>query len=177
METDRLAKLTEGQKACLRGVLRHMSSKDIARELDISPHTVDQRLRLAMRALGAGSRVQAAFMLARHEGLGEYQPTAYQSSDIAPSRLPGTLPPVQYERQKEQQLEPVREAQAAFGAALPFPRQTLRLPLPTGGTRPHDIGTWQRTGWVVAITMGALITFGVFIAGLEALVRLAQAVN
>jgi IS30 family transposase len=56
MAVDRLAKISEGQRACLRMVLQHMSSKDIARALNISPHTVDQRLKLAMRTLGAATR-------------------------------------------------------------------------------------------------------------------------
>lgn len=177
MDEDRVAKLTEGQKACLRGVLRHMSSKDIARELDISPHTVDQRLRTAMRALGAGSRVQAAFMLARQEGIPEYQPSVYQSLHVAPAADERKVSPTAYERQDPQQLERVTEAQAAFQAVYPLPRQVLRMPLPGRGVRPHDIGTWERAGWVVMITMGALVTFGIFIAGVEALVRLSIAVN
>ena len=45
MESDRIEKLTEAQRVCLRMVLMHLSSKDIARELGISPHTVDQRPR------------------------------------------------------------------------------------------------------------------------------------
>ncbi|MDB5686576.1 MAG: LuxR family transcriptional regulator, partial [Rhizorhabdus sp.] len=59
MEPECIAKLSEGQRACLRRVLMHMSSKDIARELDISPHTVDQRLRVAIQTLGAANRFEA----------------------------------------------------------------------------------------------------------------------
>jgi DNA-binding CsgD family transcriptional regulator len=65
MEQDRVQRLSEGQRECLRMVLLHMSSKDIARALDISPHTVDQRLKLAMKALGAPTRVEAARLLPR----------------------------------------------------------------------------------------------------------------
>jgi hypothetical protein len=66
-------------------VFEHMSSKDIARSLSISPHTVDQRLRLAMRTLGVASRVEAARLLADAEGEHHvgYQGLIYQTPGIA----------------------------------------------------------------------------------------------
>ena len=70
MDAERLNKLSEAQRICLRMVFMHMSSKDIARELGISPHTVDQRLKGAMQILGVDSRVEAARILARHEAPG-----------------------------------------------------------------------------------------------------------
>ena len=82
MDEDALTKVTEGQRACLRLVLQHMSSKEIARALNISRHTVDQRLKLAMRHLGAASRVEAARRLAALEGAPEYQSLACQSPDM-----------------------------------------------------------------------------------------------
>jgi len=45
---DRVAKLSEGQLDCLRLVDQHLSSKEIAVELGISPHTVDQRIRQSL---------------------------------------------------------------------------------------------------------------------------------
>ena len=59
--------LSEGQRICLRMVQLQMTSKEIARELGISSHTVDQRIRFAMRTLGAGSRTEAALILASVE--------------------------------------------------------------------------------------------------------------
>lgn len=44
----RIAELTDSRRACLRLVYRHMSSKDIARGLGISPHTVDARSALTV---------------------------------------------------------------------------------------------------------------------------------
>jgi DNA-binding CsgD family transcriptional regulator len=93
MDDDRIARLPEGQKQCLRMVLRHMSSKQIALALGISPHTVDQRLRQAMRTLGASSRVEAARALAEVEGAEGYQPLAYQSPHIeSPAGAPSARP-------------------------------------------------------------------------------------
>jgi DNA-binding CsgD family transcriptional regulator len=85
MDAAALAKLTEGQRLCLRMVLRHMSSKEIARALGISRHTVDQRLRFAMRTLQVGTRIEAARALAAHEGTDAYQPSVHQSPHLDPA--------------------------------------------------------------------------------------------
>jgi DNA-binding CsgD family transcriptional regulator len=91
MDGDRLARVNEGQRACLRLVLQHQSSKDIARALGISPHTVDQRIRFAMKSLGVANRVEAARLLAAAEAGTAYQPLIHQSPDIDP---PAGAPPV-----------------------------------------------------------------------------------
>jgi len=93
-----LAHLTDGQRDCLRLVYRHMTSKDIARSLGVSPHTVDMRLRTAMKVLDVPSRIDAARLLVHDEAAeqagGEariaeeetaaalYQSLIYQSSDV-----------------------------------------------------------------------------------------------
>jgi len=179
MDSDRIAKLTDGQRACLRGVLRHMSSKDIARELGISPHTVDQRLRLAMKTLGAGSRVQAAFMLAKHEGLSEYQASVYQAPHIATPASERTVDPSEdgWRNDEESLFEAVREQQAPFGAVYPLHGQGLQLPLPGWGGRPHDLRPMQRLGWIFALALTIALTFGVFLSGLEALGKLARSIS
>jgi DNA-binding NarL/FixJ family response regulator len=41
----RVTLLTDAERDCLRLVFQHMTSKDIARQLGGSPHTVDMRLR------------------------------------------------------------------------------------------------------------------------------------
>ena len=53
-----------GQLDCLRLVDQHLSSKEIAGELGISPHTVDQRIRHALQILGVERRTQAARLVA-----------------------------------------------------------------------------------------------------------------
>ena len=49
---ERVARLTPGQLDCLRLVDQHLNSKEIAAELGISPHTVDQRIRQSLATLG-----------------------------------------------------------------------------------------------------------------------------
>jgi DNA-binding CsgD family transcriptional regulator len=65
-ENELMAKLTNGQRDCLRLVSEHFSSKEIARVLDISPHTVDQRLKRATNLLDVPTRFEAARMFMRH---------------------------------------------------------------------------------------------------------------
>jgi len=57
---DRCALLSDGQLEVLRLVNRHLNSKEIASTLGISSHTVDQRVRTAIRRLGVSRRSEAA---------------------------------------------------------------------------------------------------------------------
>jgi DNA-binding CsgD family transcriptional regulator len=52
--------LTVKQREVLDLLIQHKTSKEIARELGISPHTVDQRVQSAKERLGAESRSEAA---------------------------------------------------------------------------------------------------------------------
>jgi DNA-binding CsgD family transcriptional regulator len=76
--------LTEGQKACLRLVVQHNTSKEIARTLGISPFTVDQRLDAARRKLNAGSRIDAAKIFDAMERNDIYEPFVYEASGLEP---------------------------------------------------------------------------------------------
>lgn len=55
-----LSSLTAKQREVLDLVLRHQSSKEIARALHISPHTVEQRILAARQKLGVSSRGELA---------------------------------------------------------------------------------------------------------------------
>jgi DNA-binding CsgD family transcriptional regulator len=67
VRTGRVNKLSDGQCDCLRLVAEHRSSKEIARLLGISPHTVDQRLKRATTILAVESRFEAARLFMNHE--------------------------------------------------------------------------------------------------------------
>lgn len=49
-------RLTQRERAVLDLVIEHKTTKEIARDLDISPNTVDQRLRTAREKLGTTDR-------------------------------------------------------------------------------------------------------------------------
>jgi DNA-binding CsgD family transcriptional regulator len=175
---DRFDRLTEKQRACLRMVFAHHSSKEIARELGIGSDAVDQRIKTAMRTLGVESRVEAARLLAAYEGTATYQRPVYQSSDVVPEPFPATLRPPANEGLRGVDRSPgvaVREEQATFnalrwqtqGVAFPFP-------LPMEGELRNGLGPWQRVGWIVVIAIGTAIGFGALLAGLQALTELTQ---
>ena len=60
-----LAGLTPKQREVLDLLIEHKTSKEIARTLGISPHTVDQRIQFAKEKLGAASRNEAAALYRR----------------------------------------------------------------------------------------------------------------
>jgi DNA-binding CsgD family transcriptional regulator len=74
--------LTDGQKACLRLVDDHHTSKEIARKLGISPFTVDQRLDAARRKLSAASRKDAAKIFAAMERGTVSEPFVYEAARL-----------------------------------------------------------------------------------------------
>lgn len=143
MDIERLDKLTDQQRACLRMVYLHMTSKEIAPRLGIEPGSVDQHIKAAMRILGVGERRAAARMLAEYE------------SGRGKSEALGLA---------------VHEDQAGFEAAAPL-REPI-FPLPLDGRRPGKVGAMKRLAWIAGITIGIALAFGALISGVEALSRL-----
>lgn len=94
----RLKLLTEGERECLRLVYQHMTSKDIARQLGVSHHAVDMRLRQAIRKLEVVSRIDAARALIADEGISATESTAadYQSLIYQAPELEENAPPVTF---------------------------------------------------------------------------------
>jgi DNA-binding CsgD family transcriptional regulator len=76
-----LAGLTDKQREVLDLLIEHKTSKEIARLLGISPHTVDQRIFFAKEKLGAASRNEAAAAYRRLVAVSGR--TTYQYSHIA----------------------------------------------------------------------------------------------
>ena len=175
MNADRIERLTDKQRECLRMVYRHMETKEIARVLGLSPDGVTQRIKTAMKTLGVDRRRDAARILAEAEGLGPYPRQVYTSRDIASAPEPAMLiPSTEGERQSGSSGEAMREEQAAFLAAPSLRSRGLQLPLPIRGGRPNDLNSWHRLGWILAVMLMIAFMFGVFLAGLEALSRLGR---
>jgi DNA-binding CsgD family transcriptional regulator len=168
---ERVAKLSRGQLDCLLLVDQHLSSKEIAVELGISSHTVDQRIRGALQVLGVERRSQAARMVARVQE--PYQRLIHQTPHIeggATEGHPGDAVGFQ-----------IRHADRAGRANdLGFeteqrPRSSWSsLPLPFA-TRSHprnEMSVSLRLFWIVLIAMGATFSAGMYLAGLESLARM-----
>lgn len=91
---ERLTRLTEREKDCLRRWLDHQTAKEMALDLGISPFAVEKRLKMARAKLGATSSLDAARLLAAAEGygrLGAEPPDLASGDSLSHKRLPGTL--------------------------------------------------------------------------------------
>jgi DNA-binding CsgD family transcriptional regulator len=171
----RVARLSAGQIDCLRLVNLHLSSKEIANELAISPHTVDQRIRGALHILGVERRSQAARLVAQFGGAqsGSYQRLIHQSPHIpgdAQSGQPDPAVRIQIrhaDRAGEAGGAGFRTEQraVAFGPSLPLPFATRSNPR-------NEMSVGQRLFWIVIIAIGAAFSAGMYLAGLESLSRL-----
>ena len=167
----RIARLSAGQLDCLRLVNEHLSSKEIAAELDISPHTVDQRIRQALHILGVERRSQAARLVARYSG--PYQRLIHQSPHIE-RPVPSGHPKAAVSNQ-------IRHADRAGGAegagfrteqrAVTF-APSLQLPFATRSHPRNEMSVGQRLFWIATIAIGAAFSAGMYLAGLESLARL-----
>ena len=85
-----LERLTPRERECLRLVAQHLSSKEIARQLGLSQHTVDGHLHEARRKLGVPTRRDAVRILLESEG-GESPPANWGGQSAAP--FPPVAPP------------------------------------------------------------------------------------
>jgi DNA-binding CsgD family transcriptional regulator len=169
--TARVAKLTRGQLDCLLLVDQHLSSKEIAAELNISPHTVDQRIRIALQTLGVERRTQAARIVARHHE--PYQRLIHQSPYIE-----GPLPAEHSDGAVSHQIRHADRAGEAGGPDLnteqrsePF-RSPLPLPFATRSHPRNEMSVGLRLLWIFLIATGAAFSAGMYLAGLESLARL-----
>jgi DNA-binding CsgD family transcriptional regulator len=167
----KVKRLSAGQLDCLRLVDQHLSSKEIAAELKISPHTVDQRIRQALAILGVERRTQAARIVAQH--MGPYQRLIHQSPYIPDKPRTGqSEAAVSNQIRHADRAGEVGEASflteqrpASFRPSLPLPFATRRNPR-------NEMTVGQRLFWVAAIAIGSAFSAGMYLAGLESLARL-----
>jgi DNA-binding CsgD family transcriptional regulator len=167
----RVARLTPGQLQCLRLVDQLLSSKEIATELQISPHTVDQRIRQALATLGVERRAQAARIVAHDSG--PYQRLIHQSPYIEPRSSNGHP-----EAAVSHQIRHADRAGEAGGAGFLTEQRpasfwpSLQLPFATRSNPRNEMNVGQRLFWIVIIAIGAAFSAGMYLAGLESLARL-----
>jgi len=167
----RVARLTAGQLDCLRLVDQHLSSKEIAAELGISSHTVDQRVRQALATLGVERRAQAARLVAQYSG--PYQRLIHQSPYIEPTvhtGHPGAT--------VSHQIRHADRAGEAGGAGFLTEQRpasfwpSLQLPFATRSNPRNEMSVGPRLFWIATIAIGAAFAAGMYLAGLESLARL-----
>ena len=168
---ERVARLTPGQLDCLQLVDQLLSSKEIATELHISPHTVDQRIRQALAILGVERRAQAARIIAQRKG--PYQRLIHQ-----PPYIVGGAEPRHSEAAISHQIRHADRAGRAGGAGFLTEQRpatfwpSLQLPFATRSNPRNEMSVGQRLFWIATIAIGAAFSAGMYLAGLESLVRL-----
>jgi DNA-binding CsgD family transcriptional regulator len=167
----RVGKLTAAQLDCLRLVDQHLSSKEIAAELGISPHTVDQRIRQSLAILGVERRSQAARIVSQSSG--PYQRLIHQSPYIPAKPEPGHP-----EAAVSHQIRHADRAGEAGGAGFLTEQRpasfwpSLQPPFATRSNPRNEMSVGQRLFWIVMIAIGAAFSAGMYLAGLESLARL-----
>jgi DNA-binding CsgD family transcriptional regulator len=167
----RVSRLSQAQLDCLRLVGQHLSSKEIAVELGISPHTVDQRIRLSLQTLGVERRAQAARLVAQEHG--PYQRLIHQAPHI-----PGGDDPDQSDEAVGFQIRHADRAGKAGGSGFTTEQRpgsnwsSLPLPLATRSHPRNEMSVGLRLLWIFLIAIGALFSAGMYLAGLESLSRM-----
>jgi DNA-binding CsgD family transcriptional regulator len=167
---DRVAKLSEGQLDCLRLVDQHLSSKEIAVELGISPHTVDQRIRQSLQILGVARRAQAARLVARY--CEPYQRLIHQLPYIEAAGLAGDQGGAVSNQIRHADRAGEARASDDFTEHKPAIRSPLQLPFATRSHPRNEMSVGLRLLWIVVIATGAAFSAGMYLAGLESLARL-----
>jgi DNA-binding CsgD family transcriptional regulator len=167
----RVGRLTAGQLDCLKLVDQHLNSKEIAAELGISPHTVDQRIRQALAILGVPRRTQAARIVAQSSG--PYQRLIHQSPHI-PADPQSGHPEAAVSIQIRHADRAGESGEAGFEteqrpASI---RASLQPPFATRSNPRNEMSVGQRLFWIATIAIGATFSAGMYLAGLESLARL-----
>ena len=167
----RVARLSKGQLDCLLLVDQHLSSKEIAVELGISPHTVDQRIRGALHVLGVERRSQAARLVAQAHG--PYQRLIHQAPHIERGISPGQSgDAVGFQIRHADRAGEAGDLGVITEQRPGSSRSSLPLPFATRSHPRNEMSVGLRLVWIVLIAMGATFSAGMYLAGLESLARM-----
>lgn len=133
--------LSAAQIETLRHVYEHKNSKQIARLMNVSPHTVDERVRRVLKKLNVSNRIEAARILAVHgvfDHVTPYQPLTYQLIDL------GDAAPAA-------DADPGRSSfRRLFDIGSPFP---------TASQPANRHGLMERIIWPILIAFATILAF------------------
>lgn len=135
-----IEKLSAAQVETLQHVYAHQNSKEIARLMGVSPHTVDARIKAATRILGVSTRIEAARLVHDANGQPAYQSLVYQSPELEFS----------------QQAEEAGQAQGDDRQPSIF---SIGYPFPTKGRPINTHGRRERILWPILIAFGTIMAF------------------
>jgi hypothetical protein len=186
----------------LRLVNRHLNSKEIAGLLGISSHTVDQRVRGAIRVLGVARRSEAARLLHEYEqamGVVAEEAPATPDATIDATSAASLQVPAQYQQLIHQapHIDPDPDQRQPVGAVSfqirhadrtgkvgaerldteqrPVQvRPSLSLPWSTPQQARNAWNVKQRLAMIAGVAIVSSFSVGMLLAGLESLSRLLQ---
>lgn len=172
MNDDRISKLTDGQRDCLRLVHAHYQIKEIAAALKIAPSTVNARLERARRTLGAHNSNEAARMLAQHEERqGLWIPPIGSSTPIPQAAVSRQDRPITGSKGHGDAV--LADGGATVALEIPVSRTDKRetaWPFPSAGRQENELSSLQRMIWVfpiAALSLGVLLLLIVLSLGFQ----------
>ena len=178
--TSPLDRLTPKQRETLELVAQYKSSKEIARELDVTSHTVDARLKRVQEVLGVSGRAEAARLYrSETEGLAApMQPAlgdlVYGSPDLSEDAHLGDREPSPGDRNpvggEPMQLHEPRSAYLGDWVNEGEARPWYAVLFEAG--RPNDLAPLARTMWIAALTFLAIFSMAAAVSLAEGLSRI-----
>lgn len=154
-------RLTARQRQCLRLVAAPATSKQIARELGISSHTVDEHIREALATLGVSDRQEAARLFLAFEG-GQRPPQALSSQAGGVEERPA-VPAVEAVSERRADASNLSTAPAPLMAQERAAEEALPLPFPTKGRPRNELDRTTRLIWIGAVLIGLILAASLFI--------------
>jgi DNA-binding CsgD family transcriptional regulator len=174
-----IKQLSDRQMAVLQRVAEHKSSKEIARELDISPHTVDQRVKRIHAILGVGTRSEAARIYLAASGPietnGLYQGLIYQSPELPQPCPESDKDPSldEWNPDSDRVATVLRESQAVFFAdAFPSDRPPSWKSVLFAVERENALKPLARTFAILIIILLSLLALSALISLAEGFSRI-----
>ena len=143
------SQLTDRQRECLILVAQGYETKEIARQIGLSPDTVDMHIKNALKRLGVSSRREAARMVA-----GLHQSLVHPSAVIPD-------PPANADTEAPTTELPETASPSGIGVPWPATREQL-----------NRLSVAQRMIWIVLIALGLTMTAGIMVSALEGLSRM-----
>ncbi|MBV9843089.1 MAG: helix-turn-helix transcriptional regulator [Sphingomonadaceae bacterium] len=163
MPENRINKLTQRQRECLRLVLTGRGAKEIGGALGISPQTVEAHLKAARKLLGVGDSGLAARMLGAHEQT-TTQNLGTQSEPLPEGQLGGQHAAHQHgiEHQSDNQPVLLREYRQPFDAPREPPASRDWV-IRRRGQRHNELNRKHRLIAIGAITLALTIDAALFV--------------
>ena len=180
---DRIARLNAGERLCLTLVAKGKSSKIIGRELNLSPHTIDDRVRSACAKLGAANRTEAAqiFMAATYAGDSTaYEETSklrYENSGISDggNRRNKWLSAGESDGSDEYDRERIRRLISLGDSGGGEARSDNRHPIATFFWGTNKLSAGRRILIILAIAFGFVVAVATLVNVMDVLSRLQEA--